>query len=159
MKTCTKCGVTKPLFEFYGNRTSSCKDCCKVLRLKKASQKSEYDRKRYDQKADQFKEYQKRYKAENPDKKKQSRNKTHLKLRYGLTPQDKQKMLDDQNNCCAICKTEFIDAKATHVDHNHSTNELRGILCRNCNVGLGHFKDSKSLLLDAVEYLTRYERS
>ena len=165
MKTCTKCGVTKPLFEFYDNKAaksgkfSACRKCCKIYRILNKARKIEYDQKRYAENADQLKTYQKQYKAENPDKIKQNRNKYHLKKRYGLSPQEKQSMLDDQNNCCAICKIEFDDAKATHVDHNHDTNELRGILCRNCNLGLGHFKDSKNLILDAVKYLTRYERS
>jgi uncharacterized protein YpuA (DUF1002 family) len=159
MKTCTKCGVTKPLFEFYKTRPTQCKKCCKFQRIKNSAQKSEYDRKRYAEKADQIKQYQKKYKAENPDRKKQTQNKTHLKMRYGLTPHDKQKMLDEQNNCCAICGVEFVDAKATHVDHNHDTNKVRGILCRSCNIGLGHFKDSTEFLLEAIEYLKKYERS
>lgn len=61
-------------------------------------------------------------------------------------------MLDDQGGICAICGTdEFPNTPV--VDHDHVTNEIRGILCRNCNWGLGQFKDDPDLMLAAAEYI------
>lgn len=58
-----------------------------------------------------------------------------------------------QNGLCAICYSQ-LDSKA-HLDHDHSTNKIRGILCANCNTGLGMFRDRISILLNAIEYLKK----
>lgn len=50
---------------------------------------------------------------------------------------------------CGICGGN----RNLHVDHDHDTGRFRGILCRNCNIGLGHFRSNRELLLKAVEYL------
>ena len=69
----------------------------------------------------------------------------HLK-RYGLTTEQINKL---KEKGCEMCgATENI-----HIDHNHKTQEVRGVLCTNCNRGLGHFKDSPELLRKAAEYL------
>ena len=61
-----------------------------------------------------------------------------------------------QNNCCAICGIDGNDYKREFsVDHNHITNVVRGLLCSNCNIGLGYFKDNTSMLSMAIEYLVR----
>jgi hypothetical protein len=63
-------------------------------------------------------------------------------------------MLESQNNCCAICglhKDTF--QKQLAVDHDHKTGEPRGLLCLNCNNGLGKLKDSVELLEKAINYL------
>ena len=69
---------------------------------------------------------------------------------------DYAKLLVEQNNCCAICGVEATDVKRElSVDHNHETNKIRGLLCGNCNIGLGNFRDSTTLLSVAIEYLER----
>lgn len=73
-----------------------------------------------------------------------------LKKRYGLTLQTYNKLLEQQNNSCAICKEE---GKKLYVDHSHLLGEVRGLLCMNCNTGLGHFYDNKKLLKAAIKYL------
>lgn len=60
------------------------------------------------------------------------------------------------NGLCAICSSE----RGTHnhsLDHDHATGKLRGILCHNCNVGLGHFKDDTALMHKAIAYLESYK--
>lgn len=74
--------------------------------------------------------------------------------KYGTTKAIVQSMLADQKNACAICKSPFRNAKDTHVDHCHSTGAIRGILCMECNTGLGKFKDNIGLLLTAIDYLS-----
>lgn len=68
---------------------------------------------------------------------------------YGLEPEEYQDILRSQNFACAICK----ETDNLNVDHNHETDEVRGILCRCCNLMLGYAKDSTDTLFIAIEYL------
>ena len=61
-------------------------------------------------------------------------------------------LLVKQEGRCAICQTAF-DGRTPHVDHDHVTNRIRGLLCMGCNQGLGLFKDSKSIIEAAKRYL------
>lgn len=61
-----------------------------------------------------------------------------------------QMLLIKQENKCAICNDEM---KKPQLDHDHTTGHIRGLLCHNCNIGLGLFKDSKKLLQTAMDYL------
>lgn len=73
---------------------------------------------------------------------------------YGISLKQYNKMWADQEGCCAICKrhsSEF--AKNLHVDHNHTTGEVRGLLCHNCNLALGRFYEDPEVLLNAIGYL------
>lgn len=81
------------------------------------------------------------------------RNK-QLKKRYGITLEEYNKLFELQKGCCAICGEHQANLKVSlAVDHCHSTKQVRGLLCYNCNMGLGRFKDSEELLLRAVKYL------
>jgi hypothetical protein len=73
----------------------------------------------------------------------------HLKRRYGITAEDRRAMQEAQGGVCLICRTQ----PAAHVDHDHATGAIRGMLCFNCNGGLGQFKDNVALLEQAVRYL------
>lgn len=74
---------------------------------------------------------------------------SYLKRRYGLSTSARQQVHESQNGLCAICR----DASAAHIDHDHDTGQVRGLLCFNCNAGLGQFKDSTALLAAAADYL------
>lgn len=90
---------------------------------------------------------------------KQQNRKYNLKRRYGITENEYAKMLSNQNGVCAICSYAPSNDKAHKllvVDHEHSTGELRGLICHWCNSGLGHFKDSVLILQDAIRYLTNF---
>jgi hypothetical protein len=73
----------------------------------------------------------------------------HLRRRYGITAEHYDRMLAEQNGVCAIC----CEAPAVHVDHDHVTKRIRGLLCFNCNGALGQFRDRTELMLRAVAYL------
>jgi len=73
------------------------------------------------------------------------------KTLYGLDTNQFEEMLLAQNNQCAICGTVF--EKTPHVDHDHETGIVRGLLCLPCNMGLGFFRDSQTNLHKAIEYL------
>jgi hypothetical protein len=78
-----------------------------------------------------------------------------LSYRYGITSDDYDRMLAEQGGCCAICQTDKPGGKARawSVDHCHSTNKVRGLLCHRCNVGLGYFKDDPVRMARAISYL------
>ncbi|GAB2576131.1 recombination endonuclease VII [Paractinoplanes abujensis] len=73
----------------------------------------------------------------------------HLRHRYGIGQADFDEMLWRQFGVCAICHAP----DPQHVDHDHRTGEVRGILCFNCNGGLGQFRDNLDYLTGAIEYL------
>ena len=77
--------------------------------------------------------------------------------RYGLTTEAYDALLDRQDGKCAICGTTEWRGRGDHphIDHCHETDRVRGLLCRGCNNGLGHFGDDPARLLAAVEYLRR----
>lgn len=77
------------------------------------------------------------------------------RLRYGITLQEKEKMLEEQDGKCAICERIILGRSC--VDHDHKTGKIRKILCDSCNTGIGFFGDSSSLLLKAASYLMEYK--
>ena len=100
-------------------------------------------------------EYKRKLRKENPEKEKSTSFKRHLKWLYNLSLEDYEFFLIKQNNKCAICYNLFdlSNNKNIHVDHDHRTNKIRGLLCMSCNLLLGHAKDSKILLQQAITYL------
>lgn len=83
-----------------------------------------------------------------------------LKKRFGISLEEYQLMLENQNNLCAICgrpertvdhRTKKVRSLA--VDHNHNTGKVRGLLCTDCNRALGLLQDSKDVLQNALAYL------
>lgn len=92
-------------------------------------------------------------------------NKEYLSLkqstsRYGITVDDYKDLQEKCNNKCQICGQEETKKHKNgkvhnlSIDHCHVTSKIRGLLCSQCNRGLGHFKDSTDLLLNAVSYLS-----
>lgn len=69
--------------------------------------------------------------------------------RYGASPEEITELLQSSKGMCQICKV----STATHIDHDHNTGAVRGILCNTCNTGLGMFRDSCENLNEAVRYL------
>lgn len=74
----------------------------------------------------------------------------HLRRRYGIGQQEFEQLLAAQGGVCGICGAE----RPEHVDHDHVTGYVRGVLCFNCNGGLGHFRDDRGRLDKAIAYLT-----
>ena len=90
---------------------------------------------------------------------------THIQNTYGLTEDMYYELLEQQNNSCGICgisEKEFIETytgKRTltklFVDHDHTTNKVRGLLCDKCNRGIGLLGDTLKDVQNAVNYLTK----
>lgn len=77
----------------------------------------------------------------------------HRKRKYNITKEDLSAMLFGQDGLCAICDSPLTES--LHVDHNHETGKIRGLLCNQCNLALGQFKDSPEVLRKAAEYVER----
>ena len=131
MKRCSKCKEVKSLDDF--NKDLSFKDglnyCCRECSNAKLRQRyaehSEHERNR------------------------------QLKKNFGLTPEQFDSMVETQGGRCAICGTDEPGGKKTRfsIDHDHETGKVRGLLCNNCNVGIGRLKEDPFIFESAMVYL------
>lgn len=144
MKSCKKCKELKPFSEYTKNKQKKdgyniyCRICCnlKTQNWRELNpSKYQVSRKKY---RDYTKEEQKDY---------------MLRMRYGITLEEKNQMFLNQNNKCKLCQNVESDNKGFVVDHCHKSGKIRGILCSYCNKALGMFKDDPSFLEKAINYL------
>jgi Recombination endonuclease VII len=159
MKPCSKCKIHKTLDDFpprkdvKSGRGYVCRACCSEIR----SANNSAVRKRYAEDYD-FRRRRRQFYTEwaekNPEYRKQAKRIFDLG-RKGLTPKDYDEMLAQQNDGCWICGGIPSRTPYLHIDHNHETGVVRGLLCEGCNLGLGKFRDDVELLKRAVEYLSR----
>lgn len=146
-RTCSRCGETKLTAEFGGMTHPYCKPC-----------HAAYNREARANWTPERKEYKRRW---------------DVAYRHGVTIEWLDALLESQNRQCAICQTHLdADARKWHVDHDHGCCTgtsgkgartrprgracgecIRGILCSNCNGGLGFFRDDPELLRAAAKYL------
>ena len=130
-RTCMECKVEKYATEFYirnkktMRRHSRCKTC-DIARVRKRHQ-------------------------DNPERTKNN----DLKRLYGITLNEYNQMLVEQENRCKTCGTTNPGGKYGKfmVDHCHITNKVRGLLCKSCNIALGEIKDNRQTLLNMLQYL------
>lgn len=134
-KDCMRCGTVKPANEMSRGHRGLCRDCWNTWQ----------------------REYRAKRKAEGHD----VNRATELRARYGMTLTQYAELLASQNGCCAICASTEAMVNPTKrkyslaVDHDESTGRVRGILCTNCNQGLGKFKHDVKLFAAAIEYLQK----
>lgn len=76
------------------------------------------------------------------------------KRRYGITADEFDAMVERQGGLCAICREAMTQP---HLDHDHTTGQVRAALCYRCNMGIGYFRDSKRLLIDATRYIQAFQ--
>lgn len=76
-----------------------------------------------------------------------------LQREYGITLQEYEALLKQQNNCCAICSCGEPKDKAFCVDHNHQTGAIRSLLCHRCNSALGLADESSARLRNMADYI------
>lgn len=109
------------------------------------------------EKASRIRDYQKQYREDN----RKALSDRERKRRFGITPERYSEMFQSQNAVCAICQqpetaTRLGKVKALSVDHCHKTGAIRGLLCSDCNTGIGKLKDDPSVLQSAIRYLTKF---
>lgn len=102
------------------------------------------------------KQYQKEYSEKNKERKKPAFFRSMLKLKYGITVQQYNTMLENQNSCCALCEkhTSVLERRLA-VDHCHETGRIRGLLCMPCNTSLGQLGDNEESMYKIIDYLTQ----
>lgn len=98
----------------------------------------------------------KAWREANPEAHKRNILIQHLKKRFGITIEQYEEMLQRQQNTCAICKQPSKNARRLDIDHCHKTGQVRGLLCNDCNTGLGRFRESLTSLQNAIDYLTKH---
>jgi hypothetical protein len=182
-KLCTVCKIEKPISEFHKCKNKrfgvshQCKECEKIYKqsyhLKHKKEillfQKEYrethkeeikikSKQHYRDNKLEIREYQLKYRNK-PDFKQEDKNRK-LKKFFGITLEQYNKMLEEQNGVCAVCgNNEVAFDKRTNknrslsVDHNHKTGKIRGLLCSNCNHILGKAKDNIIILQKLIEYL------
>lgn len=94
-------------------------------------------------------EYKRQYRQSHPEQ----NARVARKCLYGLTEGRYLRLLEEQEDGCAICGRIPGPGEALHVDHCHSTGEVRGLLCLNCNHAIGKMGDSPDRLREAADYL------
>jgi len=98
-----------------------------------------------------FNEYMREWRKRNPTKAKNA----DLKRDFGIDIEQYESMVEAQGGLCAICGN-CDPSFSLAVDHNHDTGKVRGLLCSNCNNGLGRFKDDPDRLRRAADYLNSH---
>lgn len=141
-KLCTRCSVSKPRSEFsehwqqthikrYRATNAYCKTCSAAIAKERH--------------------------ALNRDRINAAARKSKLKTVYGLTVEDYDQMLANQGGGCAICHTTVPRGMGRFcVDHCHATGRVRGLLCNECNRGIGALKDDPDRLRGAIAYLEQF---
>jgi hypothetical protein len=146
-KQCVSCLVRKPFSSFTlqsrapDKKCNTCVDCLKEYREKNKERTSSY-KKEYNEANRDYIRYR------------------NLGKKYGVTEDWYRETLKDQQFACAICGADEPKGNGNlhfHVDHDHETGQVRGLLCSPCNVGLGKFKDSPSVLQSAINYLKNFK--
>ncbi len=161
MKRCKHCHEDKPLEDFYTDKKArdGRRPECKACNLERRAAKYRANPRPAIERA-------LRWQRENPDRvranmarftasghRKISNRKSRLKRKYGITLEQFEAMLAAQGGGCAICGKPGAD----NVDHDHDTGRVRGILCFNCNVAIGHVANDEDRLAAAMAYLARDE--
>jgi hypothetical protein len=82
----------------------------------------------------------------------------HLQSKYGMNQKDFEILFASQNNRCAICKTRDWDKHGPEIDHNHKTGAVRGILCHQCNMGIGFLRENINIARELIHYLVKYNQ-
>lgn len=173
-KPCTKCGVVKPISEYYttnGRVQSWCGTCtleyAKTWRAKNpervAAGRTKWrkenperqlrnSREYYRKNKDRLDEYRRNYAKANPEKELDWR----LKGDFGIGLDEYMELLEKQGGICAICSR---DDRKIVIDHDHLTGKIRGLLCIRCNVALGTFGDTAEGVERALNYLREHENN
>ena len=161
-KHCHICGELKPLSDFYraGGMRDGHRNDCKVCNLAEKKRRYEADPaaeiarvKQWQQaNADRVNAFQ-RESRKRPEVKRRDRD-SYYRRKYGKTADEVDAIVELQDERCLICNRDLPERLGSrHLDHDHRTGRIRGVLCIDCNHGLGKFRDDPDLLLRAVVYL------
>ena len=140
MKMCTVCKVAKPFEDFYDSyKAKKQRDVANKKYLHSRCKECDHARNKV-------------YIKNNKAKISKQSLISHRRREYGLTEEEYNNMILSQNNLCAICNKP--SDKTLHIDHDHATGMVRGLLCHNCNTGIGMLQEDLIILNRAIEYLS-----
>jgi hypothetical protein len=164
-RRCKHCGEAKPLDEFYADaaardgRRPECKACTAARRRRwyEANREREIARVKAWQQAnaERHNENQRR-RRERPEVKAKERE-GHLRRKFNLTQEEYEQLLNGQSGGCAVCAREPKPGKSLHVDHDHETGEVHGLLCFSCNAALGHLGEDRERITALSIYLLEHD--
>lgn len=137
MKRCSRCHRSKPLSDFY---VYTERDPHATGKLHAACKRCEHDARA-------------EHRRNHPVKASYTAWKAKIKRMFGITPAQHEALQKRQGNRCAICKRPSPDGRRLHLDHDHKNKTVRGLLCHDCNRGLGMFRDSIQQLEACIDYL------
>lgn len=152
-KKCRVCAQDKPLSEFYrkypsieeGNpsaRNSVCRECQNGASKHRRATEEGYRE------------------SVNAKKRGEYSLRVNLRFLYGITLEQYNGMVERQGGVCAICgqpPTSATPGRRLHVDHDHKSGVIRGLLCGRCNTGIGSLQESPEILSRAILYLSAHE--
>jgi Recombination endonuclease VII len=163
LKVCSMCHVEQPVSNFTAYSLSRdglhcyCKSCKNIKQREFRQKNPEYGRLKHAE-----------YRRRNPDALKTPAAREYNRLRaaklrlknpglsrryrYNLTSEKEAEFKVSQQNKCPGCLRDF-SITADYVDHDHATGKVRGLLCMNCNVAIGHLRDDSAILLRLAAYL------
>ena len=153
-KICSRCKENKEADEKYFGLTKRsadgflwwCRECCSAYG-------KEYRKKETQRTKDQYNKRKQTYRL---TPKGMLSSKVQMLRIHNLSLDQYNILVDKQRGCCAICGDSLVkptSVREPHVDHNHDTGHVRGILCRGCNQGLGGLKDDPDTCIKAATYL------
>lgn len=119
--------------------------------------KAEYDKKRRQENPEYYTQKAMEWSKANREKVLLSSKKNWYKTKYGITIEEYEQKLENQNHCCAICnKHESNFARKLAVDHCHTTNKIRDLLCPKCNLAFGYVDEDITILENMISYAHRH---
>ena len=149
LRVCRICGLTAESdkeLELFAKKTNSKYNRANICKQCQSKEAMRYATKDIDKKRKSCRDWHRKHKEKMKSKR--------LKYYYGITLEEYNEMYTKQNGCCKICnKHRDSFSKDLAVDHCHTTGEIRGLLCANCNTALGLFYDDLDVLEKALEYL------
>ena len=159
-RECTKCLLVKSKSQFSVEDIGWCDSCCIKASNNELIDQIEKERGVRNLRRMSISRNReiRRLKIEDPEKyliAVKQRYRETLYKKYGLTTQEVEEQGEFQDWRCVICGRDI--RNRFHIDHDHQTGRFRGLLCFNCNIGLGNFRDSITNLIRAAEYLQNFE--
>jgi Autographiviridae endonuclease VII len=163
VKRCKMCGEEKSVDDFYRNKLGrdGLRPECKACNLAARKAKYRADPKPYiarvkkwqQENSERLNAYRREYRKR-PERQRADRD-GHLRRKFGIGIEEYERMFEAHGGVCAICGETRPEERTLHVDHDHETGAIRGLLCFRCNNAIGDFREEYELFLRAANYLDR----
>jgi len=150
MKPCWMCGETKPVSEFRQMKSSTRSDGSHPYSSECKKCHNTQNKERSKRQPNAYRERRKNYLASEKGRVQSAKRwAKYVGSKLNLTEEEYRALLAEQGGLCAICR----ERPAKAIDHDHKTLKVRGLLCTQCNMGIGLLGENESLLKRAIHYL------